>query len=94
MQEKRTKWWKMSEKYIEDCGTTIKKVKESTKEKLKEITKKWESEIEGKSSLNMYKQWKKVIKEVVYDNTYASVVLFKAKNRHAKFEQAEETHGG
>ena len=40
MQEKRTKWWKMSEKYIEDCGTTIKKVKESTREKLKELTKK------------------------------------------------------
>ena len=84
MQEKRTKWWKISEKYIEDCGTTIKKVKECTKEKLKEITKKWDtekwkSEIEGKSSLNIYKQWKKVIKEEVYDNTYASILLFKAR---------------
>ena len=43
MQEKRTKWWKMSEKYIEDCGTTIKRVKENKKEKLKEITKKWDT---------------------------------------------------
>ena len=58
-------------------------MKESTKEKLEEITKKWDtekwkSEIESKSSLNIYKQWKKVIK-VVYDNTFASVVLFKAR---------------
>ena len=99
MQTKRTKWWKLSESYIEDCGLTIKKVKESTKEELKEQirkwdTEKWKTEVESKSSLNIYRQWKKVIKEEVYDNTYASVLLFKARTGTLNVNKQKRHWGG
>ena len=85
IQEKSNKWWKTIEKYLTETGTTIHTIKTSTKKEIKEImkkwdTEKWEEEVDSKSSLALYKNYKKVIKEEeVYDNTFASVLLFRAR---------------
>ena len=43
-------------------------------------TRKWKTEVEGKSSLEIYKNFKTDIKEDKnYDNTLASILLYKAR---------------
>ena len=85
--DNKSKWWKVSKKYIDDVNLRLGEIENRKKEDLEERirkwdTEKWKRELENKDSLSIYRAWKKEIKEEkVYDNKYSSVLLFKARTR-------------
>lgn len=78
-------WIKNTSKYFEDINTTHNDTVNKTRQKLKEITKAWDTnqwkeEIESKSVLYIYKHWKEEIKEAqFYDNRSSSTIMYKAR---------------
>ena len=98
--EDRSKWWNKSKKYIEDINISIGEIAHNKKEeidkKIKEWdTAKWKGEMEKKESLNIYRIWRKEIKEEkVYDNRYSSVVLFKARSNTLPLNDRNRHIGG
>ena len=87
IENKDSKWMKTTNKYAEEIGIKIKDVKFMKKEELKKKideydTRKWKEEIEKKSSLKIYKEFKTIIghqDETIYDNTIASQLLYRAR---------------
>ena len=100
MQAKESKWWKVTNSYREECGITTREVKQNTKAELKEQTRKWDTEnwkreLESKSSLNIYKQWKNAIKEeTIYDNSFSSILLFRARTNTLNVNKQKRHTGG
>ena len=84
MKEKESKWWKHTASYMEENSMSIREIKRLKKEDIKKKTRErdtaiWSEEVRSKESLHLYKEWKKEIKEeIIFGNTYASVVLFRA----------------
>lgn len=83
--DNKSKWWRINKKYMEEIKLRLGEIENRKKEDLEERirkwdTEKWKRELENRDSLSMYRTWKKQIKEeMVYDNRYSSVLLFKAK---------------
>ena len=83
---KKDKWAKTVYSYLECVNLTIPKLKTMKKEEIDKIvdafdSQEWEKEIRGKSTLSIYKNFKQKIKNenVLYDNTFGSVLLFRAR---------------
>ena len=78
-------WMKNTNKYFEEINITHNDITQKTKEELKETTRiwdtnKWREEMENKSSLSIYRHWKKDIKEAeCYDNRPSSTIMYKAR---------------
>ncbi len=80
------KWIKGVNKHIREVNLTHRDIKRKKKEEIKKImndwdTEQWKQEMAGKTSLNIYREWKKEIKceNEIYDNTPASVILYKCR---------------
>ena len=66
-----------------------------TKEVNKWDLKIWRQEMEEKSTLNYYRQWKKEpIEENIYDNTYNSVLLYQCRSNTNKLNWRKRFEGG
>ena len=81
MKSKQIASTKVTDKYMELIGITNTEVIRMTKEKLKERTKRWDAklwieEVRSISSLNLYIEWKKEIREEqIYNNRPSSVII-------------------
>ena len=57
--------------------------------------KRWQEEIQGKSSLKIYEEEKKEIKEeLMYDNRPSSVIMYRAKSNCLKLNNRNRHQGG
>lgn len=73
---------------------TIKK--EKLKNKIREWdSRKWQKEVEEKSSLSLYRNWKKeMAEEKIYDNRPSSQILFKARTNNLRLNNRNRHTGG
>ena len=100
MEEKETKWWLHVKKCAEECKISMGEVKRLTKEDIKKKTREWDtcnwkSEMESKESLALYRSWKSEIKEEeVYDNTFSSILLFRARTNTLGLNKKNRHQGG
>lgn len=81
-----SKWITRVKKILSDLKLTINQVESYNTLKLKKILKEhddklWQEDIEDKSTLKIYKKYKKEIKDeqVLYDNTKESTILFRTR---------------
>ena len=85
MTSKQIAWTKLTDKYMELIGITNTELIKMTKGKLKERTngwgvKLWIEEVSSKTSLNLFMERKKEIREEkIYNNTPSSIILYKAR---------------
>ncbi|XP_068221972.1 uncharacterized protein [Palaemon carinicauda] len=100
IQEKEGRWWKQPAKYLEELSLGIRQIRRMNKAEIKTETRKWDTEkwkeeIESKVSLEIYRTWKKEIKEeLIYDNTFASVISFRARTNTLKLNIVNRHNGG
>ena len=101
MQEQEGKWWKSLEKSLEEIDISIGDVKKLSKVDIKTKTrtwddKMWKAEVENKDSLYIYKKWKLKVKEEVemYDNTFSSVIFFRARTNSLLLNRKNRHTGG
>ena len=79
------KWTKTIEADLDGLGLTMSSLETMKKEELKSAVREWDDqewfrELESKSSLYIYKRSKTEIgEEILYDNTPASVILYRAR---------------
>ena len=101
---KKAKWTLNMGNYLKTTGIRYSDLDRMTKEEIKMKLEKWDTEewkkeVQSKKSLELYQQWRKSIggNEEDYDNTPASVTLYKARtnilplndrNRHTNNETA------
>ena len=101
--EQGTKWMKTTQKYMDEVKLKVTDIEMQSKEEIKQKliawdNKQWKHEIESKSSLLIYRQYKdKIQEENIYDNRPSSTIFYKARtntlplndrNRHKN----KETH--
>ena len=89
LREGQYKWFKQVESYMIEVN--IRNIGEESKETIKKKiyeydTRKWREEMETKSSLHIYKNWKKEIKQSPYRNNFQSVLLFKLRSNTLNLE--------
>lgn len=94
-------WIREMKQAMNDIGLKLHQVSQMKDEELKKKIKDWDTDlwrngIEAKKSLEMYKEFKSVVKEEEYDNSFASVILYRARCNvlnlgDRKRFQAEET---
>ena len=83
--DKKNRWTITLDKYLEEINITSIETEKLNKKEIKDRLRRWDSEnwrkeIESKSSLNIYRYWKKEIKEeTFYDNRWSSKLLFLAR---------------
>ena len=82
---RRSTWAKTTRGYLESVGMSITELERMSKHSLKKHIRKWDDrqwkeELEAKSSIELYRTCKPVIKDMIYDNTASSVVLFQARS--------------
>ena len=100
IRERETKWWETVKKYMQEIDVKMYQLREMNRDELKNKTRlwdsgKWREELENKSSIEIYKQWKSEIsEETIYDNTYASVILFKARSNSLNLNNIKRHNGG
>ena len=80
----RSNWTKTNLKYIEAFGIADdmeRTTRQDLVNKARQIdSEKWNEEVQSKTSLTLYREWKKEVKEdLVYDNRPSSIILFKAR---------------
>ena len=83
---KKAKWTINMGEYLKTTGIEYGDLDRMTKDKIKSKlqkwdTKEWQKEVRSKKSLELYQQWKKEIggNDEDYDNTPASITLYKAR---------------
>ena len=85
LEENKTKWAKTTTEYLRTVQLKDSELKNMDKNTLKNKlrdwdSQQWHSEMSSKTSISMYKNRKKEIKEeIIYDNTTASCILFRAR---------------
>ena len=78
-------WFKTTQKYVNEINQTFESLEvmsvNEIKRKLNDYdTERWKNEINTKSSIKIYKDWKKEIKEEpIYDNRPESITLYRAR---------------
>ena len=99
-EDESNKWMKETKRYIRDIGMSERNFwrigRNEVKEKVREMdSKRWQEEIQGKSSLKIYEEEKKEIKEEqMYDNRPSSVIMNRAKANCLKLNERNRHQGG
>ena len=94
IRDESNRWMKETKKYIGDIGVSERNFwrmgKNEVKDKTREMDdKRWQEEIQGKSSLKIYEEEKKEIKEeIMYDNRPSSVIMYGARANCLKVQLA------
>ena len=85
-EDTRFTWHQTNKKYFEQMKLNYRKISEKNRKQLNDIlndwdTKTWRAELENKSSLRIYRNYKNEIKEesAIYDNTPASTIMYRAR---------------
>ena len=79
------KWYDKTEEYGKEFNHSIAEIEDLSENELRRTlneydTERWKKELNSKSSIAIYKDWKKEIKEEpIYDNRPASVTLYRAR---------------
>ena len=82
----------MTSKYLEMMGLKIHDIEAKKREEIAKHIRKWdqdqwEAEVRSKTTLSIYKRSKLTIQEdPIYDNTPASVILFRARTNSLRLE--------
>ena len=89
MRQRKDKWTRQTEEYMTEVGISYEKLLEKNQDEIKKELKswdtcKWRSEMESKSSLVMYRKYRKEIggQEEVYDNRKSSDLLFRCRTNN------------
>ena len=94
------KWMKKTMDWMEYVNVSKRELKnlgrKGIKEKVREKdSNRWKEELETKSSLGLYKGWKKDMKEEqIYDNRKASEILYRARSNSLMLEDRSRHSGG
>ena len=80
----RSNWTKTNLKYAEAFGIADDMQRMTRQELVKKArqldSERWNEEVQNKTSLTLYREWKNEVKEdLVYDNRPSSIILFKAR---------------
>ena len=94
------KWVKETEEYMKQGGIDYERLRSAKKEQIKEDiqrwdTRKWQREMMEKSSLKIYREWRKEVggQEEIYDNQASSVVFFKCRTNNLNLNYRKRFRG-
>ena len=99
-EDESNKWMKETKRNMSEVGVNERNFwrmeKREIKNKEREMdSKRWEEEIKGKSSLEIYVELKKEIKEeLMYDNRPSSIIMYRARTNCLKLNDRNRHQGG
>ena len=101
LNNKKDSWTIEVTKYVRNLKLEEKNLAEMTKDEVKKIVKEWDTgkwleELESKSSLVIYRNFKTEIKGEVklYDNTEASAIFYRCRSNNLKLNDRNRFTGG
>jgi len=100
MEKKNHRWMRENMKYIDMLGWTKEDMKAANGDKIaKQVTdwdsRKWRQELEQKSSLEIYREWKPaIVEEDCYDNGECSRIWFEARTNTMQLRNRRRFEGG
>ena len=99
-EDERNKWMKETKRCMKEIGVNERNFwrmeKKEIKNKEREMdSKRWEEEIKRKTSLEIYNEEKKEIKEeIMYDNRPSSVIMYRARTNCLRLNDRKRHQGG